>query len=305
MIRRIGALTFMLLCAGLLAAQEKSGNDNPFKFAFGFKEKGGFGASLKGDENHLFGGGPRHARFFVTTVDAHWDSAKSSPDQAVISVKPGIVFWGPNATFFYDVALTLDAAQRAGQFKTTSGEIENVNQTLGGVTVIWIPRFFAKLVEKDLPVIPKDAPVHECHFVGNCTPEQLKQEAEMLKEFQANKQRTVESPANVTLTYYKAVNESSAVAVLPEGIEADKIILRSSGDLGFGTGNKWRFLFDASLTKPTSGDDRDVQDKIDLAIGVRMNKFTPVLRYVNGKEGGFKYDRQVLLGLLWQLSGLQ
>lgn len=292
--RGLAALLVIYLAASAIAEepsaneQAKSSGSNPFKFTFGLQEKGGVGASLKGQDVRLLGGGASHATFVISAVDAHWDSKADSPDQAMVSLKPGMVLFRPKAGLFYDLAATLDVSQRFGQFKTTDDKTGNVSQTLAGVNVIWIPRIFHRLVEPE--EIDEDEDIADCWFEEKGCPKV--------------KAIPLDMPPTVTFTYYRAFNESTDVAALPKGIESDKIIGRFSGDLPIVRGSRVRVIFDLSATKPTSGVDRDLQKKAELALGVRMAKFTPIIKYVTGEEGGFKYDRQVLLGLLWRFVGL-
>lgn len=288
-------LGVMISAVGAAAAQEPApaptakNAASPFKFAFGVQEKGGVGASLKGEDVRPLGGGVAHAFFLLSSIDAHFDSKIDSPDQAIVSVKPGIVLFTPKGGLFYDLAATVEVGQRFGEFKTTAGDVENVSQTLAGVSVIWIPKWFQKMVRtKD---ISEETILPDCVF----TPEGCK----VVKI-------PLDAPPKVTFTYYRAFNESTATAALPQGIDADKIIGKLAGDLPVVRKLRYpiRFVFDLSATKPTTGAERDLETKVDVGIGVRLKQFTPLLRYVTGEEGGFKYDKQVLLGLLWRFAGL-
>lgn len=272
--------------------QAKDSGSDPFKFSFGLQQNGGIGASLKGDDVRVLGGGAGHAWFLLSTIDAQWNSKVDAADQTRVAVQPGVVLWAPRAGLYYDLAATIDVSQRFGEFKTTDGTVDDINQTLVGATLIWIPRPLQTLADRFDPPAPAD--VEDCWYKPEGCPNV--------------KALPTEAPPRVTLTYYHPVDHSKEVGALPEGIEADKIVGKFTGDVRLTRSpvlraSHLRLMWDLSLTYPTTGD-RDLQQKIDVGLGVRFPKLTPVIRYVSGSEGGFKYDRQFLLGLLWRVAGL-
>lgn len=285
---KAGILVLAVTLAQAGAAQ--TGNDNsgknPFKLNIGPQADGGFGLSVKGQDIRRLFGGQRHVAFALYGADGAFNLDADKRDNVEVFLKPGVVVFGGSG-LDYDLAVTGDVVQRFGELKTTSGSIDEVNQTIVGATLIWIPRPFQRWVE---PPLASGDPA-DCWFLGTCTAKPI----------------ATDAPPSVTLSYYHPVDHSSNVAALPEGITATKLVGRLKGDLLILRSARWqklpiRFVFDFSGTYATAGD-AGVEFKTDVGIGVRLkNKFTPLLQYVSGEEAGFKYDRQLFLGLLWRLT---
>ncbi|WP_420130287.1 hypothetical protein [Longimicrobium sp.] len=285
------------------AAQEEEENDSPFDFSFGPQEDGSVGAVLKGSEFYPLGGRIVNigliSPFVGLEVDAGWNNDPDALGNASFSLKPAFTLssltqhnGAPNTTgpWLYVFA---DGRARFGRFKE-EGEEEpgEVNQMMlgGGAQFRWTTAdgIYAWLPKKRRPT-------------------------QLLE------------PPSLTFTYYtvqstKADND----AILPDGVTADVVqaTLRSEliipllgcttrnvpppKDAGPFPGGGWTttcpFTLDARLTatQPTTGDG-EAEFLADVGIVFESGgKLKPVVRYRSGAEHGLEYDRQLLLGVLWE-----
>lgn len=289
--RRLAILTLLLLSTGMLSAQEE-GAETPFSLNVGPQENGGLGAVLKGDRffspdgwRKDFSNGRFAAPYVGLLTEATWNSEPGTTDNAALSLQSGLMFGHFNSNAFLPAAPVLDVyfdvRQRFGEFKAADGQVDEVNQRLLGVgAMLQVPYGF-KLI--------------------NAT-----------RRWRPARSADVLDPLPyISITYYDAQDVSSRPQQLPPSIEASKIVTRLKGQftvpkIGVTAGEStwpFRLQYDLSVTKPTSGDDTEWQDLVDLALvldtGTAMNV---AARYVHGKEESFTYDRQLLLGLIWRLG---
>lgn len=289
---------------------EEESTDSPFDFSFGPQEDGGLGAVLKGSNFYPLGGKYSSSLLFSPFVglelDAGWNSNPDALNNTSISFKPAFTLstlaygddGAPSTTgpWLYVFA---DGRARFGRFKE-EGEDEpaEVNQTMlgGGVMFRWTTadRIYSWLPEKRRPT-------------------------ELLE------------PPSLTFTYYTVQSTNADDdAILPEGVTADVVqaTLRSEliipilqcktrnipapatepGEPVVFAGGGWittcPFTLDARLTvtQPTI---QDVEMEFLADIGIVYDaggKLKPVIRYRSGAEHGLEYDRQLLLGMLWELA---
>jgi hypothetical protein len=287
------------------AAQEEDEeeNDSPFDFSFGPQEDGSVGAVLKGNEFYPLGGRSLNSALFSPfvglEVDAGWNNDPDALGNASFSFKPAFTVssltqrdGAPSTTgpWLYVFA---DGRARFGRFKE-EGEQDpaDVNQAMlgAGVQFRWTTpdRIYAWLPERRRPT-------------------------QLLE------------PPSLTFTYYTVQSTNADDdAILPEGVTADVVqaTLRSEliiPLLGCRTHDVpvpaepgpfpeagWTttcpFSLDARLTatQPTTGDS-ETEFLADIGIVYETGgKLKPVIRYRSGAEHGLEYDRQLLLGLLWE-----
>jgi hypothetical protein len=264
----------------------------PHRLAFGPQEDGSLGATLKGDElftddrlrfkiKNGFG-----AAYLGLATDVSLNSATDALNQSALSLQPGLFFGGfwpgflPAAPV---VDVYLDIRQRYGQYKQEDESISNVNQLLVGAALRFqVPGAYALLRRIDQLRPPSESPASS-------------------------------DLPYLVITYYTVQDSSDTMQPIPEEIEVDKFVARLHGSLlapfaGITLGLKGspaplKFSYDLSLTKPMSGDNQEWENLVDLALYVdREGQMKPVIQYKNGSKEGFKFDRQLIAGLLWQFD---
>ena len=120
----------------------------------------------------------------------------------------------------------------------------------------------------------------------------------------------------LTETYYHPIeNHGTAGLDLPQGIKANYLQTEFSTGLGLGPQNNaagaapaYPVSFDITYdgSQPTSGNDRAWQSLWKLQLSTTLLKkwagnVQPTVTYTTGKNGGFDYDKQVLIGILVKL----
>jgi hypothetical protein len=116
----------------------------------------------------------------------------------------------------------------------------------------------------------------------------------------------------LTLSYYKPVTTSTSLITLPSNIKPDYLQTEIHTELGwdfFGklanVKNQYPLLLDIKYdgSKPLSGTDRGWQSlwRVQLAFSVSGSSVKPAITYQNGSQGGFKFDKEVIVGFVAQL----
>lgn len=269
---------------------------DPVKIAVGY-QNGGVGATAKGELTTAFGAIRNgFTPGFNYGVDGTWNADAKKPDHIGIAARIGLVQTNPGVPA---LSAFVDLEARNGQYQS-GDKLEKVNQVLAGITARWVPQYFTNLIldaagagsAADYQMKPCDAP--------NVTPEERKKCDEADKE----PSPVLQFPPHVSLSYYHPVRNKSGAA-LPEGIEADKITLSFDVDNHLYPRLKMppHLILSLSATKPMTGKEKKLETKIDAGIGIDVGtKFTPIVKYVSGKKDGFKFDRQLILGLLLHMG---
>lgn len=329
-----GMLLVALLATTQLVAQEQN-NDagtpkakavgdkqkDPFKITVGYDaDNGGFGASVKGSRVY-FNDNPDKQPFdawripYVEIVtDAHWSPQPDALNNAAISLRPGVMRFisqenvaapGTFSDSLNHVEIYADLRERYGQFKgQTAGQVVNVSQSIVGVGVDYA--FLGKLVKCILSVDAGQPCAQD--------PKTLLDDIDTSGDdpFKAPKASgrslSLDKTPVLSIRYYHVMDTSDTAQQVPKGIDSDKIVAQFKGDLTIprlgGARARFRFLFDLSVDYPTKGSNRALHDFYDVAIAMQLGKMPakPVVRYTNGEQGGFKFDRQFLIGFLWDVA---
>lgn len=282
-----------------LAAGKKV-SKSPLDLSLGMQENNALGAILKGDglltsqKAWLDQGNANHVSisgFVSYLVDASWNTAEDAKNNASVSLKPTLALnivrrsdrpeVGPGLDPFGYPYLFLDLRQRYGEFETEGSAVEDVNQTILGIGLGY--RF--KILEANYI------------RVANAT------------------KRTYEQP-RFEVTWHTVEDSSEAEASLPDGLVADQIRARLSGDIPLyhpslcpnkdgKTSCRWVLFADVSGTRATEGNDRAWETLYDIGLKYDLldGNIKPVIHYKSGTEHGLQYDRQVLVGAILELAG--
>lgn len=281
-------------------AEQEDGGSSPLDLSLGLQENNALGAILKGDglltsrrawfdqgnTNHYSVSG-----FVSYLVDASWNTAEDAHNNASVSLKPTLALntiQGGNSPtnppaldpFGYPY-LFLDVRQRYGEFES-EGEVEEVNQTILGIGLGY--RFTT--------------------FMRN----------NYIRVANASK-KTYEQP-RFEVTWHTVEDSSEEAASLPDGLVADQIRARLSGDIPLynkrlcatqdgKTRCRWILFADISGTRATEGDNRDWETLYDIGLKYDLldSNIKPVIHFKSGEEHGLQYDRQLLFGAILGLAG--
>jgi hypothetical protein len=121
---------------------------------------------------------------------------------------------------------------------------------------------------------------------------------------------SIDSAPRLSATYYHPVSTSGGTLTLPNGIKADTLQTEFHIELGLWPRGalhadnkdypfKLDILYDG--TKPTTGASQQWQNLWKLQLYTNLLKLgsaTPAITYQTGKQAGFSYDHQVILGVL-------
>lgn len=115
-------------------------------------------------------------------------------------------------------------------------------------------------------------------------------------------------------TWYKVIEHSSQVPAVPEGIKTDMIDVAFKTSLSYKPkspakifGREVKIIpqldLDLDSSRPTEGATRGWKSRIDVAVSASFNgkALNPILSYTSGEKLAIHYDRQVLLGIAWNL----
>ena len=300
MIRRLTQLVVLALLTIGARAQDlpvvnKSFLQDSLKIAAGYQD-GGLGATAKGDYVTAFG----HIRNnftpgFTYGVDGNWNSRTGKPDQIEFSGGVGLVEVNPGFPRWSAFARLLG---KNGEFEKDK-TIHKVNQILAGATVEYVPSLFSDWVLKRVTM-----PVDEFDASDPCYQLTAPQRAKH-PECKVKVVRTLEAPPKFTLSYYHPIRTRGDVD-LPEKIDAGKFTttLEADNTVLNTTSVPLRIVANLSATYPTRGADKKLKGKIDVGVGFPSvsEKFTPMVKYVSGEKDGFKYERAIIVGVLFDFA---
>jgi hypothetical protein len=287
------------------AALAQNAVKSPFDFAFGPQEDGTFGAILKGSTfKSLRRSAPTQqtgqllSLFAGVEVDGSWNSAASARNNASIALRPSLALQKLSPRRLPDgtpapatsgpwLHIYLDVRQRFGDFAGDSVQARRINQLIlgGAVQLRWVG--FAKwysatadIGREDNPptltvgyhTVQKNVPAEET-LPADMTASalQVKLHSRITLPICTQEEREVEPDPN------DPFETSEIVYTCPWGLLAEGIATRLSNN------GAVHFRIDVALFYDTGG------------------SFSPVVRYRSGEEHGLQYDKQFLIGLLWQL----
>lgn len=116
----------------------------------------------------------------------------------------------------------------------------------------------------------------------------------------------------LTVSYYKPVSTSTSLITLPSNIKSDYLQTEIHVELGsdlFGSMTKvndqYPLLLDVKYdgSKPLGGIDRGWQSlwRIQFSFNMKSSGIKPAITYQSGAQSGFKFDREVIIGVVAEL----
>jgi hypothetical protein len=289
----------------------------PFKLSVGENDAGGIGANLNGSGRWDFGrkynglekeDTPNKPWIYwfpslVYSATGTWSSKADSTNNASLSVRPGID-WVFNYGRFHDYSFDTDTYKQP-IVPTPDG---THRQDATG---------------KIIPPIEYPDPKLGFGFAGDAELRygNAKQGSSMaaVREFLVGGTlyavaltprpgsegffQVIASP-HLSLGYYHPSSPTSTNDIpLPDTVKANYIQSSVETVLGFGAGRNPKVELDVKYdgSKPTSGMDRAWQNLWTVKVwipGLKFNNVSPSVTYQSGANGGFSYDRQVLIGVL-------
>jgi hypothetical protein len=303
------ALITVLIAGYMFAppADAQSAVKSPFDVSFGPQEDGTFGAIVKGStfkslrrstSNQL--SGQLLSLFAGVEVDGSWNSGPDARNNASIALRPSLALQKITPVKASDSAAAMpttsgpwlhvffDVRQRIGDFSQEGSDGGRVNQLIlgGALQLRWVG--FAKWYSRTADIGRED------------------------------------NPPTLTIGYYSVQKNVPADALLPSDFTADalQVKLNSKMTLPVCTkqerdvepdpndpfGNRetvyscpWGFVGELLATR-ASGSGQSFDFRVDVGVFFDTGgDFSPVVRYRSGEEHGLQYDKQMLVGLLWQL----
>ena len=310
--------------AAQAATDAQASTEEPISFSFGPQQDGGFGVVVKGSayyplkrfiepvQNGVvaplkakhFGGYFTPSAYLYLSPEVNWSTEDGAQNQYAISARPSFQLgyqkdamdipkdpatglprlpaslpwqpWPMSAPFF---EMYVDVRSQSAQADTTAvtppatppASAQNVDATYYGggigIAVPWISRAIDMSQQSDPEFEPATFPM-------------------------------------LRITYYKS--SGGTAATVPSDIKADQIdaSLNFSLPLPAYAGLKPRLDFDGDLSKPLTGDDRKWKSLVKAALlfQIGTSNFQPVISYTSGEKFGFKYDKQMLLGIALDLG---
>ena len=298
-----------------------SDDKSPWDFTFGPTEDGNFGTALKGGKWYPLRRATLSEQekvkqnttdfqlmspYVGVEIDGAWNSKPDALNNLSFSVKPSLalqrVFYTeggalgktPNTRGPWLFAF-LDGRQRFGHFKEGNEETaKEINQTLlgAGVEVRLTPvpyKYAESLLGKRTGVL-EQAPSFSLTYytVRNSG----RDEGEVPEELTVD---TLQAKASAAFTIpFQCSTSSTAAAPDPnDPFEAQPVVNIKC---------PWKLDLAYTVSLPTKGDDTDLQHLGDFALIYETGgAMKPVIRLRSGKEHGLEYDRQIILGVLWNL----
>jgi hypothetical protein len=281
----------------------------PFKLSIGQDSAGGLGANLDGKGRTAFGhidtgnepeGGQARNWFWyfpnlTYAATGTWGTAQSATNNASLSLKPGadgLLAYGlfddpslratppiscdsnghctdgqgnplPLATYpkpYLGVGAAGDAELRYGTIKQGGTNVYSKQLMVGGDIYVVLPQHWNLGYARDLA-----------------------------------------SP-RLSATYYHPANTTATSNIaLPAGVKANYLQTEFQTIVGFGADNQVKLDVKYDGSKPTAGGSGPWQNLWTVKVWIPALKFNgvnPSITYQSGANGGFTYDRQVLLGVL-------
>jgi hypothetical protein len=267
----------------------------------------GFAAKLKGSSfltsDRLVWNTGKQFVFADLSVDGIWSTKNSTLDHIDIAVKPGWMLSTENSAYRLGsktLEIGLDIRQKFGEYKNADDTATDVNQLVAGVVAdVVIPWSFmlTDWIERNHP----DPCVRPPAALPTGLPEVRPADCPMY---------TSDDPPSIGAGYYTVRDTSATEQPVPDDVKANHLIVKLESNLtvpyvGIPIRDQiypFRLQIEASMTKPYGTDDDAWQDYLDAAlIFDTRTKVKPALRYVSGEKGGFKFDRSIIAGVVWEL----
>lgn len=290
-------------------SSEQGSTEQPITVAFGPQEGGGLVVVVKGAEYYVVQSFINQRRDFTATPprfgyytpsayvylapEVNWSTQAAATNQYSLSVRPSFQLgfqpvsppppespdsklWPVTAPFFETY---VDVRRQAATKEATDPEAaivlaqenaqEDIDATFYGIGVGVAVPYLSRIIERQNPTDPGAFPM-------------------------------------LRVTYYKSDGESTANSTIASDLKGDQInaSLTFSLPLPAVLSVDPRLDFDGSLSRATSEDDREWKNLIKAALLFQIGEsdFKPVLSYTSGEKLGFKYDRQLLLGLAFDFA---
>jgi len=318
--------TFLLVATVMAQPAEEAGttkgsdDKSPWDFTFGPTEDGNFGTALKGGKYYPLRRTTLSEQekvkqsttpfqlaspYLGLEVDGAWTSKPDALNNLSFSVKPSVAL---QRVFFKDSQLLgrtpktngpwlfgfIDGRQRFGHFKEGEPEtVKEINQTILGAGI-----------EMRLVTVP---PKYANSTLGKRT-------------------NVLEQPPSISVTYYTVRNGGRDDGTVPEELTVDTVQAkaraaftipfqcRSTAGAATTTDDifddqpivnikcPWKLDLGYTASLPTEGENTDLQHFGDFALIYETGgAMKPVIRLRTGKEHGLEYDRQIIVGVLWNL----
>lgn len=285
----------------------------PFKLSFGEDgSSGGFGANLDGEgrkDFHAIGSGPDVQDvqrtwfpafgYFTYSATGSWGSAQTATNNASLSFKPGIdgaFAYGKFHDHFNDPGVT-PPVTCTDVCRDAKGNIVPPADT---------PTFyFGTGGSGDLEV--RDGTFKQ--MGNNVSARELLIGAQLYgvalrRNWDFGFGRVLAAPRVSALYYHPITATGTQDVALPSGVKADYIQTEFHTVLGFGGSSTTSYVkldlkYDGS--EPTTGSTRTWQNLYTAKLwmpALKFNGVNPTITYQSGKNGGFSYDKQVLVGVL-------
>ena len=295
-------LSLLLLSATSVSAQTK-----PFDITFGPQEDGTFGVVVKGSQFKSLRRSPSQQQsgqlvslFGGLDIDGSWMSATDARNNASISLRPAVALQTitPRRLANGQVVPTtagpwlyafLDIRQRFGDFESSSGDTQRINQLIlgGALQLRWAA--FAKWYGQAMDIGREDNPPTLSlgyYSIAKNHPE----DAPLPTDVRAN---ALQGRLNTKLTLPICKRETrTAPPVAGDPFGATETVYTCP----------LSFIGELMATRLTTGTDDAIDFRYDVGVIYDTGgSFKPILRYRSGEEHGLEYDTQMILGLIWAL----
>jgi hypothetical protein len=213
--------------------------------------------------------------YWGATADGTWSSKQDSKNQAEASGELGFVTWFNTLESTSEHLLTaaFSFKGRRGSFETAPGEFTTVDEYLYG------PKLIYRFSTQDL------------------------------NDFLQKHGGDLGERPSFTFGWYRVGGKTSELIQLPDRLRADAFYAQFRFDtplipLSRTTQRAVMLAIIAQATKPLDGADRSWGTYVDATISVgTTSSMRPAISFVTGEKDGFHYDRQLLLGLVWDYFG--
>jgi hypothetical protein len=303
------AVIAMLTCGCLLASEvtAQSAVKSPFDVSFGPQEDGTLGAIVKGSTFKSLRRSPSNqlsgqllSLFAGVEVDGSWNSGADARNNASIALRPSLALQKITPVKAADSAAALpttsgpwlhlyfDVRQRIGHFAPDSTGADRVNQLIigGALQLRWVG--FAKWYSRTADIGREDNPptlTIGYYAVQKNVPE----DALLPSDFSDN---ALQIKLNSKITLPVCTKQERQVEPDPGDPFGNTETLYSC---------PWGFVGELLATH-APGADQSLDFRVDVGVFFDTGgDFSPVVRYRSGEEHGLQYDKQMLVGLLWQL----
>lgn len=298
-----------------------SDDKSPWDFTFGPTEDGNFGTALKGGKWYPLRRATLSEQekvkqstsdfqlaspYVGVEIDGAWNSKPDALNNLSFSVKPSLALQRVFFTESPELGKTpntrgpwlfafLDGRQRFGHFKEGEEETaKEINQTFlgAGVEVRLTPvpfKYAESSLGKRTGVLEQPPSLSLTYYTVR---NNGRDEGEVPKELTVD---TLQAKVSAAFTIpFQCRTSSTAAAADPDDPFDEQPVVNIKCP--------WKVDLAYAASLPTKGDDTDLQHFGDFALIYETGgAMKPVIRLRTGKEHGLEYDRQIILGVLWNL----